>query len=335
METDPFATTEIGDGDDPFAGTDFGDFDAATATAEPEMVPVVNAEGETVGEAPKQPDEVVMSDKPVASFDPTTREFKDADGNVTSARPPVASGPTSSDPAAERAAYAETREGPAAAVEAPPAPPETETAGAPPAPPVEPPPAPPTAPEEKTEPADTQARLRAMSESRRIAEQEAAEDVADAAQTHDVDPEPSEPEPSEPAAAPAVGTMAPVDVPEAAEAPAEPEGEPAPVPDELKDAKGRVTHRQYVILRPTSPGKFEQVAWHVNKDGEMAPKGPGTKKQNVTLARTGDDALAVAYKALGAPPEGIMLVAVSQSHFQIKPVRPKPVEPSRTRLQIG
>lgn len=138
----------------------------------------------------------------------------------------------------------------------------------------------------------------------------------------------------------------PAPEPVAAEAPApeaqapeedapEPE-EDAPVPEETTSPSGKTTHRRYVVLQATETGRFEQLAWYEDKSGKMVSRGTsGAKRQTVALSRGTDDALKVGYLALGSPPEGVTLVAVAALHFQPRRVRPKPPEPSRTRLEIS
>jgi hypothetical protein len=112
-------------------------------------------------------------------------------------------------------------------------------------------------------------------------------------------------------------------------------------PVEPTDSRGRTTKRRYYILGIDGPGKFHQLSWYEDGDakpgeGKLVERGtPNAKKQSVRLARDPDDALAFGYAVLGAPPEGIRLIAVAALHFQPKMVKPKPVVPTRTRLQIG
>lgn len=101
------------------------------------------------------------------------------------------------------------------------------------------------------------------------------------------------------------------------------------------DSAGRVTHRQYIVLRPLGNGKFEQITWHVDAEGKMVPKGPGTKVQRYAVERSQPDALITGYKAVGAPDAGAVLIATPISQFQQKTIKPKAPEPSRTRLSIG
>jgi hypothetical protein len=117
----------------------------------------------------------------------------------------------------------------------------------------------------------------------------------------------------------------------------EPGGEEADdTPAEKKDEKGKVTHRKYLIFRPVGQGKFEQVTWYEDADGRIVPKGTeGSKKKSSCLVRGKDDALATGYMAIGAPPEGAELIAVTANYWVAKTVKPQPVQPTRSRLQIG
>jgi hypothetical protein len=117
-----------------------------------------------------------------------------------------------------------------------------------------------------------------------------------------------------------------------------PDDEPpdADPPEEPVNSGGKTTGRKYVILRVDGPGKFSQVSWYVDHDGNMVPKGPNTKRQSVALSKAGPaTALGIGYRACGSPPAGITLIAVAALHFQPKSVKPKPMAPERQRLQIG
>jgi hypothetical protein len=115
----------------------------------------------------------------------------------------------------------------------------------------------------------------------------------------------------------------------------EPEPEDAPPPEEKKDKNDKVTMRRYYIMRVAGPGKFEQVFWY-ELDGKMVSKGtPGCKRQTVCLSRGAEGALKVGFAALGAPQDGVKLVAVAALHFQPKTIRPAPVVPQRVRLEIS
>lgn len=109
----------------------------------------------------------------------------------------------------------------------------------------------------------------------------------------------------------------------------------APVPEELKDKSGAITHRRYIILTPEgSQGKHKEVSWYENKAGEMVKKGtPGAKKQSVALARGQEDALAIGYRAMGEPDGGVPLRAVAYTYWgELVHVEPKYDAPVRQRL---
>lgn len=110
----------------------------------------------------------------------------------------------------------------------------------------------------------------------------------------------------------------------------------APIPDEKKDKKDRVTHRRYVILQVTSPQEFKLVQWYEDKEGRMVERGgPKARRQKYALARDNEGALAVGFAALGSPEKGIPLVAVAESLFQIKTVAPDEPEPAKRKLKIS
>lgn len=183
-------------------------------------------------------------------------------------------------------------------------------------------------------PQKVQERLRA------IAEREAAEKAAREAHDDVPPPEPvGEPEgdPTPPSSddSPTASVSEPSSPPGTDEPELDSEEEQAPEPEETTDSSGKTTKRKYYILRPTGPGKFEQVSWY-EKDGKIVAKGTtGAKRQAVALARGAEDALKIGFVASGAPQDGITLVAVAALHFQPKPIKPRPPEPSRVRLQIG
>lgn len=113
------------------------------------------------------------------------------------------------------------------------------------------------------------------------------------------------------------------------------EEEQAPPPAEVKDKKGVVTHRPYVILTPDGEGKWREVHWWVDKGDKMVKKGtPGAKRQRLCSARGQEEALAVGYNALGSPDGGVKLVAIAETYFQPKQVEPDPVPVTRQRLKI-
>jgi hypothetical protein len=115
---------------------------------------------------------------------------------------------------------------------------------------------------------------------------------------------------------------------------AEPEAD-APIPEETKDKRGRVTHRRYVILRHEGAGRFTQLDWYEDKQRKLVTKNtPGSKRQTVVLARGTEDALKYGYVIAGSPQKGVPLVAVAAAYFQVKNVAPQPPEPMKQRLQI-
>jgi hypothetical protein len=126
---------------------------------------------------------------------------------------------------------------------------------------------------------------------------------------------------------------------EAAPEPAPPAPEaPAPEPQNVqtvRDAKGNVTHRPYVVLQQVDMQHFERLAWHEDADGKHVPAGPGTRRSSIALVRSAADALVLGYKVVGVPEAGARLVAVPLSSFAVKTVKPKPPEPTRTRLSIN
>jgi hypothetical protein len=176
---------------------------------------------------------------------------------------------------------------------------------------------------------DTQARLRA------IAEREQAEhDTTDASEA-------AEAESARAFAENTPDEFTPPTTPAASGGQIEPDAQPASVDDdgieapaEKKDAKGRVTHRRYLILKPDGSGKYSEISWHVDKDGRMVAAGTkGAKKQKHALARGQEDALKIGYAAVGAPPR-VTLIAVAESQFQPKTVEPEAPRPERARLKI-
>jgi hypothetical protein len=95
--------------------------------------------------------------------------------------------------------------------------------------------------------------------------------------------------------------------------------------------------RGYIVLKVDSPGKFSQVSWFEDPDtGKMVAEGTvGAKRQTVVQARFRNDALKIGYLAVGSPPDGVTLIAVAATAFLPRKVRPKPPEPSKTRLDIS
>lgn len=110
----------------------------------------------------------------------------------------------------------------------------------------------------------------------------------------------------------------------------------APVPEELKDKSGAITHRRYVLLTPEGNGKHREVTWHVDKGGKMVKKGTnGARKQSVCLARGQEEALAIGYNAMGSPENGVPLRAVALTYWgEITHVEPDPEPPIRQRLNF-
>jgi hypothetical protein len=135
-------------------------------------------------------------------------------------------------------------------------------------------------------------------------------------------------------AAPAAPASTTVSEPDPAVAVAEMPEDEAPIPAEKVDKKKRVTHRRYTVLQVIGPDDFRRVSWY-EKDGKMAPRGDGAKRQKVALARDAEGALAIGYAALGSPEKGAALVAVAHSLFQVKEVKPAEPEPAKRRLKIS
>jgi hypothetical protein len=228
------------------------------------------------------------------------------------------------------------------------------------------PPSPPTSPTEPVDdttvaPGDTQSRLRAIAQREQAeADAKAAESAAGFAAEH------AEPDPTP--LAESAGPTDLLDVTPAAElelakqraereaqvvaepirpllegdapvAPipadeSQPEGDGIETPDELKDKKGRVTHRRYLILQPDGNGKYTEIHWWIDKDGRLVPQGTkGAKKQKHALSRGQEDALKIGYHAVGCPPR-VTLIAVAESQFQPKTIEPDQPRPERTRLKI-
>lgn len=186
----------------------------------------------------------------------------------------------------------------------------------------------------------------------------AAPEASSAAPAAEPVPAQAPEQPSTPAAGtPAATPETPEEPPAAAQAPAEPqnavaepeepqpadaqaeelpEPEDAETPEEIKDKKGRVALRNYVVLLVEGNGKFRQVTWYEDKAGKMVTRGtPGAKRQSYALARDATGALATGFAAMGAPEGGVPLVAVAASHFQIKNVAPKEDPQPRRRLSIS
>jgi hypothetical protein len=144
------------------------------------------------------------------------------------------------------------------------------------------------------------------------------------------DDSPPEPAP-DPTPAEADGTTGST-TDEAAVEPVATEDGDAPMPQETKDKRGRVTHRRYVILRAEDDTHYVQLDWH-EKDGKLVRS--GGKRQTVVLARGTEEALKFGYHVVDSPPGGAELVAVAAAYFQVRHVAPEPPEPMRQRLKIS
>lgn len=336
---------EVGEGDDPFAGgkdwEGFGADDGAPVEAEPEAasaeLPVVDKEGQPVDQKsvddPRSPLEraeesyqykVSHGEAVPPELEAAHHEYESRKRAAAAPEPEPEAKPEPIRPPLDDEASAEELEATLKAkLEA-----------------IDP------EPEALSDPEEQQAKLRA------IAEREAAETVAPQAKrvepedeggTLDGQPSPLQQQPeasqepaeavSEPEQAPATSEAAP-EAETAAEASAD--TETAPVPDEPRNESGKTTHRRYYVLQLTGAGKFEQVAWYEDENGQMVAKGTkGAKRQTVALSRGTDDALKIGFAALGSPQEGVKIVAVAALHFQPRTVRPKPPEPSKARLEIS
>jgi hypothetical protein len=299
---DPFATAAA-PSDDPFAGGEFGDFEQPPADVPVAAdLPVVDREGQPVPESTQQ----AVADAEAAVLEP--------------AAVPGVPTLTPEQQAAEAAQYDAERTATPAAEPATPAPGPTPEAQAALDALKQPP------PQVQEDPLARAERDAAMREEVHAASLAASGDPgaaallqADAARLRaDADKIDAERQDESQRVAP------------------EPESEPeAPEPQETKDAKGKVTHRKYVVLKVTGPGKFEQVSWY-EKDGKFCQKGtPGAARQTVCLARGTDDALRVGYAACGAPQDGVTLIAVAALYFQPRHVKPEPIVPSRMKLTIS
>lgn len=310
--SDAFAGgVEISDAEDPFEGTDFGDFGEEDKPTEPVVEPDVPVD---------------TSDLPVVD-----REGQRVEPQNEGGQPDGSPSPLAPDAASVESAEAPAAPEPPPPPQAAPAPAE-HTQHAP--PPVTPPPG-------SSDPAR---------EAREYEEHHGERPAAPPQQEEESSPAPAAPAPaaagSEPAPEPeadpttdgASGTAS-------AEATGDGGGdrttasngstEVAPEPVEATDKRGRRVKRKYVLLRVTGPGKFEQIAWYVDKSNTMVAKGAeGARKQTVALARDTDEALKVGYVAVGRPQDGVSLIAVAQQNFQVRKIRPRPPEPSKERLEI-
>src|SRR5215831_6128666 len=173
------------------------------------------------------------------------------------------------------------------------------------------------------------------------AERQAAEasQAADPTQAAAQAASPASPEtpaqPASPEASPAVpAAAAPAESPTPASpspASATDEGDRPPQVNE----KGEVMKRPYRILTPDGAGKWKEVSWFEDAEGNMVEKGaPGARKQTQCLVRGTDEALRIGYKAMGSPAQGIKLVAIATSFFKVKNVAPEEEKVPRMRLKI-
>lgn len=370
-DDDPFAGTEFGDFEQPAAEPEPEPRPVPEAVAPPAAdIPIVDKEGEIVSPptppsaAPSEPTgPTTQSEAPVPSSAPPVGPGTSAEPVPAPAAPPATAQAATAPPAtktpppgiapeAQAAMDALKKPTPAA----PPSsggPEPSSTQPEPPPTPISPPSAAPadspagstdtgeapTSPAPSSQPIstatgvdDTQAKLRAIAE-REQAERSRAEladptpPVESAGLTEPVVPEPIRPPLEGDALAAAVAPPVQPD-----ESPAD--GDGIESPEELKDKKGRVTHRRYLILQPDGSGKYTEVHWHVDKDGRMVAAGTkGAKKQKHALSRGQEDALKIGYAAVGAPPR-VTLIAVAESQFQPKTIEPEAPRPERARLKI-
>lgn len=230
-------------------------------------------------------------------------------------------------------------------VPAPAAPPAPEPAPAPPAAPQEPAQAPQEAPPTRPTPAASDGTTGSTTdlpvvnrEGERLTEQEARAAEGAAYAQENAPPEPTAPTTPAPQASPeaaaALAALKERDTPDeqtqaAREAPAEP-------PAERTDAAGKKTHRRYVVLSVEGPGKFRQLEWREDNDGNMLPPGAkGGRRQSVCVARSSDEALKVGFAAMGSPDDGCTIIAVAAAYFQPKNVKPAAIVLSRTKIAIS
>jgi hypothetical protein len=343
--TDAFvAGVEIGD-DDPFLNTDFGDFsDDKPTEVQPEPpddvpsvdadIPIVNAEGEHISpeaaEAARKAMEAVereRAEQAAAEAAMAANPIEPVDGHDLAN---AIAATTSLEPAAEAPAPAQAPVDPTPAVDGgttgsitepaerfnpvsqtmeAPAPAPVELGGA----------------MMKPDRVPTQ-----VPEALRVPVGEAAviEEEEEAAVPEVETAPPPPPPPAEPPAPPtAPEGIAALEVPE--------NPDHAPEPEELKNNAGKVVKRRYVVLQVDGPGKFSQIAWHVDKAGKIVAKGtPGARRQTVALARGTDEALKIGYAAVGSPAKGVTLIACAQLHFQPRKIEPIEPEPEKQRLKI-
>lgn len=121
-----------------------------------------------------------------------------------------------------------------------------------------------------------------------------------------------------------------------------PEGDPEPAEDEAPAGAPSATAvkappkakgiRNYLLFVPDGPGKFSQLTWCEDKDGNIVEK--GIKKSSVE-AREQEEALAVGWAVLGSKAAGVKLVAVAESHWQVRHVGPDKTPPKKVPLKIS
>lgn len=117
---------------------------------------------------------------------------------------------------------------------------------------------------------------------------------------------------------------------------AEPEEAPESDTAAPPTPKAKDSRRRYVLFTPDGNGKFSEVVWHEDKSGKPVTKGtPGAKKQTVTLARGQEDALRFGHEVMGSPADGVSLVAVAATYWQVRHVKPDPIQPVKQRLKIS
>ncbi|MFL5861101.1 MAG: hypothetical protein ACJ780_10010 [Solirubrobacteraceae bacterium] len=343
MERDVFTQqNEIGN-DDPFSGSDFGDWEQSPSAETEDPTPIDPLPAETAEQPDPSPAEDAgttgSTGEPQGAVEPP--EAAPTPQSGWGARQTVAQAPLAPSAPAGQAAPAPL---------APPPPPSPSQAAAvaengPPAPVVPPAVAiaPPMAPQSPPAPASPTPSDEQVTEAPRAPTEQEAAGAPLAGQ--DGEPEDDAPtdteEPTDQNGE--VSDEAGVQVTELPESsPAPPPQDPsaangdAPVPEETKDKRGRVTHRRYVILRADGNGKFSQLEWHEDKQRKLANKGtPNAKRQKVVLARGTEEALKFGYAVVGSPPKGAELVAVAAAYFQVKNVAPIPPEPMKQRLQIN
>jgi hypothetical protein len=319
---------EIGD-DDPFAGSDFGDWEQEpTVGQEPTPIDPL-AENGTSADAVPEP-QVQVTDAPQP--EPPTLDA-----------PPPPPSPSQAQAAQEESSAPDV-------ASAPPSPPSAASAPAPEAPPEPqsgvgtPPETGAVAAQEPPQQAATPADVVVEP----LDPQEAAEEAARREQEGDVPidteglPEVPEDVPEDPPPQAGESGTTTSSEPESSSPPpvtetpvATVDGD-APMPDETKDKRGRVTHRRYVILHADGNGKFTQLDWYEDKQRKLTTKGAANaKRQTVVLARGTEDALKFGYVVVGSPPDGAQLVAVAAAYFLVRNVSPKPPEPAKQRLHIS